>query len=277
MSYNSFFPCMKKRLDLPDGLTLSFVEYGVGEPVIFIPGWAYSVKVFERNLPVFAEHYRVLAYDPRSHGDSSVMDDGNNYAQHGDDLDEFITRLGIENCLLVGWSMGVCTAYSYFEKYGTDNVRGFISIDEPPKIRKENDWDWGEGEEQELQASLQMIKKCGHLKFFEEYLHHCYVGAPDEDFLHGMLSEAAKTPEHIACELINNSFDLDYTEVAGRIDKEIPVLQVVREQWKQAAGNWLSKNQPNALIYYMPDHLSFHEYAEDFNTQALDFAHQCRP
>ena len=127
---------MKQRLDLPGGLTLSYVEYGAGKPVIFIPGWTYTVKVFARNLPVFAEHYRVLAYDPRSHGDSSVTPDGNNYDRHGDDLNGFINRLGIEDCLLVGWSMGVSTAYSYFEKFGTDNVRGFISIDEPPRSGK---------------------------------------------------------------------------------------------------------------------------------------------
>ena len=266
---------MRKRLNLPDGLTLSFVEFGAGKPVIFIPGWTYSVKVFARNIPVIAEHYRVLAYDPRSHGDSSGTTDGNNYDQHGDDLHEFICRLGIKDCLIIGWSMGVSTAYSYFEKHGTDEVRGFISIDEPPKIRKDNSSDWGEGEEPELQASLELILKHGHLKFFEEYLRHCYTSVPEDDFVEDMLNAAAKTPEHIACELIKNSFDLDYREVAGRIDKEIPVLQAVREEWKQVAGNWIRKNQPNASIYYMPAHLSFHEYAEDFNTQALDFCNRC--
>ncbi len=266
---------MKKRIVLSDELALSYVEYGSGKPVIFIPGWTYTTRVFSRNLPAIAEHYRVLAYDPRSHGDSSVTADGNNYDRHGADLHEFITRLGIENCIIAGWSMGVSAAYSYFEKHGTGNVRGFISIDEPPKIMKENGSDWGEGEEEELQASLELIAKYGHLKFFEEYLRYCYVGAPGEVFVQDMLREAAKTPEHIACELIKISFDLDYREVAGRIDKEIPVLQIVREEWKQAAGEWIRKNQPNARIHYMPDHLSFHEYAEEFNAQVLDFFGSC--
>lgn len=266
---------MKKQLNLPDGLTLSFVEYGAGKPVIFIPGWTYTVKVFEKNLPVFAKHYRVLAYDPRSHGDSSVMPDGNNYDRHGDDLHEFICRLGMEDCLIIGWSMGVSTAYSYFEKHGTDKVRGFISIDEPPKIRKENGLDWGEGEEQELQASLELIRKHGHLKFFEDYLYYCYVNRPDPSFVRDMLSEAAKTPEAIACQLLESSFDLDYREVARHISNGIPVLQVVRGDWREAAGKWISENQPNAGIYYMPAHLSFHEFAQDFNEHALDFCGSC--
>ena len=266
---------MKKSLALSNGLSLSYVEYGAGKPVIFIPGWTYTVKVFARNLPVIADHYRVLAYDPRSHGNSSVTPDGNNYDQHGDDLHEFIVRLELEDCLIAGWSMGVSTAYSFFEKHGTDKVRGFISIDEPPKIRKENGSDWGEGEERELQASLEMMTKNGHLIFFEEYLHHCYVNKPDDAFIRDMLSEAAKTPEHIACELIESSFDLDYREIAGRIDKRIPVLQVVREDWKQAAGKWINENQPNARINVMPEHLSFHEFADDFNKLALDFCSSC--
>ena len=266
---------MKKQLVLSDELTLSYVEQGTGKPVIFIPGWTYTTRVFSRNLPAIAEHYRVLAYDPRSHGDSSVTADGNNYDRHGADLYEFITRLGIENCIIAGWSMGVSAAYSYFEKHGTGNVCGFISIDEPPKIMKENGADWGEGEESELQAGLGMITEYGHLKFFEHYLHHCYVNTPDSEFVQEMVSEAAKTPEPVACELIRTSFGLDYREVARRIDKEIPVLQVVREDWKQAAGKWINEHQPNARTRVIPAHLSFHEFADDFNKLALDFCDSC--
>ena len=217
------------------------MEYGAGKPVIFIPGWTYTVKVFARNLPVFAEHYRALAYDPRSHGDSSVTAGGNNFKQHGIDLHEFITRLDIDDCLIAGWSFGACTAYSYFEQYGSARVRGFIGIDEPPKIRKETASDWGEGKKDELQAGMEMLTNHGHLNFFEDYLHHCYVNQPDPAFVRDMLSEAAKTPEPIACDLIKTSFDLDYREVARRIDKEIPVMQVVREDWRQAAGKWISE------------------------------------
>lgn len=266
---------MKKRLVISDETTLAYVDYGAGKPVIFIPGWTYTAKVFARNLPAFAGRYRVLAYDPRSHGDSSVTSGGNNYDQHGEDLHEFITRLGIDDCLIAGWSMGVTTAYSYFEKHGTDKASGFISIDEPPKIRKENGSDWGEGEEDELRAGLEMLTKLGHLKFFENYLYHCYAEKPASDFVRDMLSEAARTPEAVACELIRTSFDLDYREVARRIDKEIPVMQVVREDWRSAAGQWISENQPNARIYYMPAHLSFHEFAEDFNAHVLEFCDGC--
>ena len=113
------------------------------------------------------------------------------------------------------------------------------------------------------------------MKFFEHYLYHCYVGTPESMFVQEMLSDAAKTPEPVAFELIRSSFDLDYREVARRIDREIPVMQVVREDWRQAAGKWISENQPNAGIYYMPGHLSFHEFAEDFNRQVLDFCSGC--
>lgn len=266
---------MKKQLDLADGLTLSFVEYGAGKPIIFIPGWTYTVKVFERNLPAFAEHYQVLAYDPRSHGDSSVTVSGNNFRQHGADLHEFITRLEIDDCLLAGWSFGACTAYSYFEQYGTARVRGFISIDEPPKIRKDNPTDWGEGEQDELQAGMALLVEQGHLKFFEDYLYSCYVNKPDLGFVREMLTEAAKTPEAIASELLENSFDLDYRMVARNVSNEIPVLQVVRADWRYAAGRWISEHQPNARIYYIPAHLSFHEFAQDFNAHVLDFCNSC--
>lgn len=266
---------MKKRLELPDGLSLAFVEQGAGRPVIFIPGWTYTTHVFARNLPAFAARYRALAYDPRSHGDSSVTVDGNNFRQHGADLHEFITRLGLDECILAGWSFGVCAAYSYVEQYGRARVRGFVSIDEPPRIRKETAADWGEGMQEELEGVMALLASQGHLKFFEEYLYHCYVNEPGPEFVQDMLSEAAKTPAPIAHELISNSSDLDYREVARKLDQEMPVLQVVREDWRAAAGSWISKNQPNASIYYMPAHLSFHEFAEEFNARVLAFCDGC--
>ena len=266
---------MKKRLVISDELTLAYVEHGAGKPVIFIPGWTYTTKVFTRNLPAFAGRYRALAYDQRSHGDSGVTATGNDFRQHGADLHEFINHLELEDCVIAGWSFGVCTAYSYFEQFGTAGVRGFISIDEPPKIRKDSAADWGEGEADELTASLEMLTEMGHLKFFEDYLYHCYVEKPDPDFVRDMLHEAVRTPEAVACDLIRTSFDLDYREVARRIDKQIPVMQVVRKDWRTPAGQWISENQPNATTYYMPAHLSFHEFAEDFNSKALDFCNSC--
>ncbi len=267
---------MKKRLVISDDLTLAYVDYGAGKPAIFIPGWTYTTRVFARNLPVFAERYRALSYDPRSHGDSSVTATGNNFRQHGADLHEFIERLGLDGCLIVGWSFGACAAYSYFEQYGSAKVRGFISIDEAPKIRKEQATDWGEGNEEELQAVLELLTTQGHLKFFEDYLYHCYVNQPSPDFVRDMLAAAAKTPAAIASELLAKGFDLDYRGVARKLDREIPVMQVVREDWRAAAGNWIGENQPNANVHFIPAHLSFHEFAEDFNTRVLGFV-ECLP
>ena len=266
---------MKKRLDLPDGLSLAFVEHGAGKPVIFIPGWTYTTHVFARNLPVFAQRYRALAYDPRSHGDSSITATGNNFRQHGADLHAFLSRLDLDDCILAGWSFGASTAYAYFEQYGSARVRGFVSIDEPPKLRKDTVSDWGEGERHELEAALELLSSQGHLKFFEEYLYHCYVNEPAPQFVRDMLREAAKTPETIASELIRNSLDMDYREVARKLDKEIPVMQVVRADWREAAGSWISENQPNASVYFIPAHLSFHEFAEDFNTRVIEFCDKC--
>ena len=137
-------------------------------------------------------------------------------------------------------------------------------MDEPPKIRKENGSDWGGGErEQELQAGLGMLTEYGHLKFFEHYLHHCYVNTPDSKFVREMVSAAARTPEAVACELIRDGF---LTWITGRlprrIDKEIPVLQVVpRGLENRAAGEngsmRISRMRGTRVI---PAHLSFHEF-----------------
>ena len=156
----------KTTRPLPDGLTLSYVEYGAGKPVIFIPGWTYTVKVFARNLPVFAEHYRVLAYDPRSHGDSSVT------------ATATISNSMAPTCMNLSPAWGSMIAslpvgpsaharrIRILNSMAPPGIRGFISIDEPPKIRKETASDWGEGKEDELQAGMEMLTNHGSFEIF---------------------------------------------------------------------------------------------------------------
>ena len=57
-------------LRLGDGTGIRIEQAGSGTPLVLIPGWACSIGVFQHHIPAFAEHFRVIAYDPRSQGDS---------------------------------------------------------------------------------------------------------------------------------------------------------------------------------------------------------------
>ena len=134
---------MHGDVQLSDELRIHYISMGQGQPLIFIPGWTMTTNAFRRNLAPLSARFRAIAYDPRSQGKSSKLECGNHYMQHGQDLAAFIRELDLKNVVLLGWSTGVLTAYSYFEQFGCTSVQAFVSIDMSPRPVKDKESDWG--------------------------------------------------------------------------------------------------------------------------------------
>jgi len=255
-----------------NGLRLYYRETGAGRPLVCIPGWCYTAEVFERNLPVLGESYRAVSYDPRSHGRSTVTQLGNSYAQFGRDLHALLDALALQDVILLGWSLGVTTAYAYFEQFGTDRVAAFISVDETPTIVLEPPDGWGEAPPAEVCGLVESLSnETGYRGFFTDYLHHGYEGEPDPAWAERTVTAAMRTPVTVAALLMADCILRDYRETARRIDGELPILQILRQDWAEAARRWIGANQPHARVEVLGGHLMLHEHAERFNALVLDF------
>jgi pimeloyl-ACP methyl ester carboxylesterase len=64
-------------------------------------------------------------------------------ARHGKDLHDALTRLDLGPVVLVGGSMGASAIWAYVDLFGTDGVRGIVSIDQTPKMINTEDWPYG--------------------------------------------------------------------------------------------------------------------------------------
>jgi pimeloyl-ACP methyl ester carboxylesterase len=91
-----------------NGVRLSYVEQGFGEPIVFVHGAFSDLRVWEPVREAVAKRYRFIAYTQRYHGVGAWKDDGKEYntATHADDLAKFITSLNVEPVHLVGRSAG---------------------------------------------------------------------------------------------------------------------------------------------------------------------------
>ena len=95
-----------------DGLTLAYHDEGDGAPVVLLHGFAADTNLNYVRSGVFDllldEGYRVIALDSRGHGLSEKPHDP---AAYGDDamrrdVQALLDELGIERCVIVGYSMG---------------------------------------------------------------------------------------------------------------------------------------------------------------------------
>ncbi|MBT7951253.1 MAG: alpha/beta hydrolase, partial [Gammaproteobacteria bacterium] len=135
---------MPNKIDLGNGIELYFEDYGKGDAILFIPGLTCTTEFFEHNLETLSDRNRIICYDPRSQGNSTITEIGNNFAQRGRDLAAFIDVLDLNNIVIAGWSLGAYDAYSYFRQFGLDKVKAFINIDMCPKTIQIDDDDWAE-------------------------------------------------------------------------------------------------------------------------------------
>ena len=132
-------------VEVSPGVDIYYEDEGEGAPLVLIPGWTFTTRVFDHQFAAFAGDYRVISFDPRSHGRSTVTSDGNNYATQAADLATLLDHLGVENPVLLGWSAGSLTAWHHVRNRGTGGLRSFVSVDMPPLGMSCDGSDWVEG------------------------------------------------------------------------------------------------------------------------------------
>ncbi len=256
---------------LPDGARLYVETIGRGEALVLVPGWACSTEVFERNIPAWADRYRVIAYDPRSQGRSEQTATGNNYDQRGRDLQCVLDAMEVETASLLGWSLGVYDILSYVRHYGTDRVRSLILIDESMRVIRESEDDWGEGTAEDIAGLIGIVNGNAYLPFVREYMASGFEGEAPAELLDRLTETASALPPARAAALLEEATCHDFRSTAAAAARKVPVMQVVRRDWADAADRWIREHQPNARLEVLGGHLMLLEYPDELNRLVLEF------
>lgn len=139
----SLFCCLAAapvRADVSEGYTpgadavrIHYLQAGPADParsILFIPGWQTSASIWSAQLSYFSGHgYRVVAMDPRSQGDSTVVQSGNAPEDRARDIQAVIAGLRLGHLTLVGWSQGVQDVAAYIDQFGTGALERVVLVD----------------------------------------------------------------------------------------------------------------------------------------------------
>jgi non-heme chloroperoxidase len=120
---------------------LYYEDHGVGKPVVLIHGWPLSGRSWEKQVPALvAAGHRVITYDRRGFGESSKPMSGYDYDTLAEDLNKLVTKLGLREITLVGFSMGGGEVARYLGTYGSERVGQAVFIAAiPPFLLKTPD------------------------------------------------------------------------------------------------------------------------------------------
>jgi len=119
-------------VQVASGVSLRVLEAGKSDnkpALVFIPGWSMNADVWRNQIETFAKTNRVIAFDPRSEGESTKTTSGNTPETRAQDLHTLLERLGVQHPVLIGWSQGVQDVAAYVEAYGTKDLAGIVLVD----------------------------------------------------------------------------------------------------------------------------------------------------
>lgn len=258
-----------------DEIDLYYTDQGSGDPLVFLPGFTFSSKVFDAQVEAFSKTHRVIVIDPRSHGQSPQTSNGNDYPQHGKDVHRLFERLELSSVTLIGWSFGALSAWSYIEQFGQDRIDRFMCIDMPPVPLSagEANGDWVELPIDQLPAAYQALSTAeGQSGFLGYYAQNVMVQrtlSPSE--LDWVVSLSLQTPPNAAQQLFASGCFSNYMSTAKQIDTTIPNMFVLAEHWADVAEPYVREHFPNANVVTMGGHMMFWEYPAAFNEMLSDF------
>ena len=128
-----FFMKLKQGTDMPfiqtGNIQTYYEQHGEsGLTLVFVHGAGASHDMWKPQVEHFSRTYNVLTYDLRGHQQSDGSDDEYTCELFANDLHLLIDRLGLQEPVVVGLSLGGMIAQEYAVKYQT-NLRGLVLAD----------------------------------------------------------------------------------------------------------------------------------------------------
>lgn len=116
------------QVETTDGVRLHVDDAGGdGLPVVLIHGWPLSGRSWAKQIqPLQDAGYRPITYDRRGFGDSDKPSRGFEYDTLAADLKAVLEGLGLEQAVLVGFSMGGGEVARYLSTYGSQGIAGAV-------------------------------------------------------------------------------------------------------------------------------------------------------
>lgn len=119
---------MTRATFLSDGLSISYLDEGVGDPILLVHGFASNAEVNWVGpgwvSALNAAGFRVIALDNRGHGASDKPHDPARYRspEMAEDVRRLMDHLGIARADVMGYSMGA-------------RISAFLALNHPGRVR----------------------------------------------------------------------------------------------------------------------------------------------
>ena len=124
-------PAVRHHTARVNGLKMHYVEAGEGPLVLLLHGFPETWFCWRHQIPVLAEHYRVVAPDLRGYGETAKPVGGYDKRTMARDIIELMRHLGCPRAVVVGHDRGARVA-TWFAKDYPDATNRLVVMDNIP-------------------------------------------------------------------------------------------------------------------------------------------------
>ena len=250
-----------------NGIEIYYEITGEGRPLLLIHGLGSSLRDWEKQVPVFAQHYRVITCDARGHGSTSKPPGPYSLPMMAEDIAQLIQVLDIERLDIVGVSMGGMIAYQLAVCY-PQMFEHLVVTNCSPELKVNTFWDRVTIWQREVIVRLIGMRKMG-----EVLSKKLFINPEQEDIRRIFVERWAENDRRA---YLASMRALVGWSVVDQLDKlTMPVLVIAADEDYTFMGDkaaFLDKT-PNANMVVIEDsrHATPAEHPEQFNQVVLDF------
>lgn len=270
----------RHRLRSTDGVALHVVAAGPPDApaIVLVHGWSQHHLSWSKQLSSdLAQSYRMIAPDLRGHGASDKPDDPSAYdhsAPWAADMAAIIDQLGLDQPILLGWSMGGFVLFDYLRHHRDGAIGGLVLVGARVRIGAKADPAMLAQRKADVQAlGAYSEDQAEQLKAIIAFLKACAAGPLSKTDLALMTGFNMLVPPHIrrACRERSEDWRADL----GQLTKPALILQGRAERvcpkpfFEETAA---AIPHAQTLIYPASGHLPFWEEPERFNADLAQFA-----
>ncbi|MFB6133753.1 MAG: alpha/beta fold hydrolase [Halanaeroarchaeum sp.] len=256
-----------------NGAELYYEETGEGQPVVFLHGVMMGSRFFIEQQAGLPDRIRPIVLDFRGHGRSETTETGHTLPTYAADVEAFLAAQGLEDVVLVGWSMGALVGWEFVEQFGTDRLRGFVVVDQHPADLERDDYDHGAFDFQQLVGLLELTQRDPH-QVDELFLEEMFAGDPDASIERLVRDEMSRVPASVKSTILFDQSVRDYRDVLSTVDVPTLVCLGADETLLETRGvEYVAEETPEATLERFEEsgHCPFLEQPAQFNAALADF------
>jgi pimeloyl-ACP methyl ester carboxylesterase len=252
-------------------IDLAYDDKGSGAPIVLLHGFPFNRSIWDEQVAVLTDRYRVITPDLRGFGKTPLPADGaSEMTDMARDVAALLDQLEIRRVIMGGLSMGGYVAFAFYRLFPL-RTRGLILADTRPQADTE------EGRAVRFQQ-VERVKKEGMAGISEGFLEKLFSAktVQHRPELVSRIREMilSTSPEGVAAALMGMAARLNYSYLLPQI--LCPALIVVGSEDKIVSisdAELMHREIRGSQLTVIEDagHVSNLETPEEFNTALLEF------